>query len=193
MKSQIQFLEKMAPDSRSILEHYIIEKAKAVRFFSYGSNMNERKLKMDMKGKIGLVNKTTATLAGFKRTLCNDSQNHGVAFSICDSPGDRVEGICHDIPIVLLSDFLQKEGVLLKDAPSYRLIKVSILDQAEPVLTLIGLKPISLDDLNPRKLQLALDYVEKSIEGARCCDVDFSDMTQEKKRLEQRLERNPRP
>lgn len=184
MRREKAFLEKMSPDSRSVLEDCISEKAKSVRFFSYGSNMNEKKFKGDMKGKIGLVNKTTTTLAGFKRTLSNDSKKHGVAFSIHCSSGDEVEGICHGIPIELLEDFLGKEGVLKGDASSYRLIKVSIPNQNEPILTLCGLESISLDKLSLQKAKLALNYVKESIQGAECCDAEHSDMTDMKNELE---------
>lgn len=176
--------EKLTPDARSILEENMSEKAKSVRIFSYGSNMNENKFRGDMKSKIGLINKTKATLNDFKRTLNNDSERHGVAFSICSSPGSKVEGICHDIPIELLEDFLRKEGVLKMDNPSYRLIKVSIPNQCEPILTLLGLKPISLNALRLRKAKLALKYVKESIEGAEFCNVEHSDMVEMKKKLE---------
>lgn len=184
MRGKKALLKKMEPDSRAILEEYIWEKAKSVRFFSYGSNMNEKKFKRDMKGKIGLVNKTTATLAGFKRTLSNKSEKHGAAFSICCSSGDAVEGICHDIPIELLEDFLKKEGVLKGDASSYRLIKVSIPYQNEPILTLCGLKPVSLDELSVKEAKRTLNYVKESIQGAKCCDAEHSDMIEMEKKLQ---------
>jgi len=184
MLSEKAFLEKMAPNSRSVLEDCIRGKVKSVRFFSYGSNMNEKKFKEKMKGKIGLVNRTTATLAGFKRTLSNDSKTHGVAFSICCSPSDEVEGICHDIPIELLEDFLGKEGVLKENTPNYRLIKVSIPNQNEPILALCGLKAISLNKLSLEKTKQALNYVKESIQGAECCDAEHSDMIEMKKKLE---------
>jgi hypothetical protein len=61
MQNKKKFLEKMAPDSRKILEDLVWEKASSIRFFSYGSNMNEGKFRNDMKGKIGLINRTVAT------------------------------------------------------------------------------------------------------------------------------------
>lgn len=183
MENKITFLKKMTPDSRSVLEEWIAAKANSVRFFSYGSNMNEKKFRLDMKNKIGLVNKTTVTLTGFKRTLSNDSEKHGAAFSIRASPGDKVEGICHDIPIELLEVFLRKEGVLKKGAPSYRLIKVSIPDQKEPILALCGLNPVSLDELSLSKAKQALNYAKESIKGAECNDVEHSDMVEMKKQL----------
>jgi len=183
MENKIAFLKKMTPDSRSVLEECTAVKANSVRFFSYGSNMNEKKFTHDMKNKIGLVNKTTVTLTGFKRTLSNDSEGHGAAFSIRASPSDRVEGVCHDIPIELLEVFLRKEGVLKGDAPSYRLIKVSIPYQKEPILTLCGLKPVSLDRLSLSKAKKALNYVKESIKGAECNDVEHSDMVEMKREL----------
>lgn len=141
-----ELLDKMAPDSRSTLEKCLLKKARSVRFFSYGSNLNENKFRKDINEKIGLVNKTTVTLAGFKRTLSNKSKNQGIAFSISCSPENKVEGICHDIPIALLEDFLKKEGVLKKD-PSYRVIEVTIPDQNEPILTLCGLKSTTIEDI----------------------------------------------
>lgn len=183
MKNKREFLKKMAPDSRSALEECIREKAQSIRFFSYGSNMNEKKFKRDMKGKIGLANKTPATLAGFKRTLSNKSEKHGVAFSIQCSPCDKVEGICHDVPIELLEDFLKKEGVLKRDAPRYKIVKISIPNQDEPILMLCGLKPVSLDELSLGKAKRALNYVKESIKGARCCGAEHSDMIEMKVKL----------
>jgi len=193
MLGEKAFLKKMAPDSRSVLEDCIWEKAKSLRFFSYGSNMNEKKFKRDMKGKAGLINKTTATLSGFKRTLSNKSELHGAAFSIRCSPSDEVEGICHDIPIELLEDFLKKEGVLKGDASSYRLVKVSILNENEPILTLCGLKPVSLDKLSLKKTKRALNYVKESIQGAECCDAKHSDMKEMKKKLEDLIRTKEKP
>jgi len=84
----------------------------------------------------------------------------------------------------LLEDFLEKEGVLKEDTPNYRLIKVPIPNQNEPILTLCGLKPISLDKLSLEKAKRALNYVKESIQGAECCDVEHSDMIEMKKKLE---------
>jgi hypothetical protein len=94
-----------------------------------------------------------------------------------------VEGICHDVPTESLEDFLRKEGVLERNNPSYRLIKVSIPNEKEPVLTLCGLKPTSVERLSLDKARETLDYLEKSITGARCCEIDHSDMIETKKKL----------
>jgi len=147
--------------------------------------MDESKFRQDMKGKIGLVNRTTVTLTGFKRTLSNDSKRHGIAFSISCSPEDKVEGICHDIPIELLEDFLEKEGVLKKNDPSYRVIKVTIPDQNEPILTLCGLKSKSIGQFTLEEAKEALKYVEKSIKGAECCNINPLDMKKNKEELQE--------
>jgi hypothetical protein len=161
-----------------------VANANSVRFFSYGSNMNEKKFRNDMKNEIGLVNKTNVTLLGFKRTLSNYSEGYGVAFSIRASPSDRVEGICHDIPIEFLEVFLRKEGVLKGNAPNYQLTKVSIPNQKEPILTLLGLKSVLLDGLSLSQAKKALNYVKESIKGAECNDVEHSDMIEVKRELE---------
>jgi hypothetical protein len=137
-----------------------------------------------MKNMIGLVNKTKVTLTGFKRTLSNVSKKNGAAFSICESPSDKVEGICHDIPVDSLEVFLRKEGVLGGSTPSYALIRVSIPDQKEPVLSLYELRPVSLSELSLPKVKKALNYVKESIRGAKCNDVEHSDMSAAKKELE---------
>jgi hypothetical protein len=184
MSVERSFLNKIREDSRSVLVDYIFEATNSVRFFSYGSNMNEKKFKTDMNGKLGLINKTTITLKGFKRTLSNRSKGQGIAFSICESPYDKVEGICHDIPISSLDIFLKKEGVLNSDNPSYRIIKVSISGEQLPVLSLQGLKPMSITELSFEKAKLALNYVKISIQGAKCCDLDYKDMIDAKTILE---------
>jgi hypothetical protein len=187
-----KMLEKMAPDSRSTLEECIMKRAQSVRFFSYGSNMNEGKFREDMGGEIGLVNRTTVVLTGFKRTLSNGSRR-GIAFSISCSPEDKVEGICHDIPIEHLERFLKKEGVLKKDDPSYRIIKVTIPDQNEPILTLCGLKSKSIEQLGLEEAKKTLEYVKKSIKGAECCNINPLDMKKNKEELQKfiKTKRNP--
>lgn len=83
-----------------------------MRFFSYGSNMNEEKFREDTKKhgfEFGLENVKRATLQGYKRILGNKSSNHGLAFTICPSEKEQTEGICHDIPLQGSKSFLAKE------------------------------------------------------------------------------------
>jgi len=177
---------KMAMDSRSVLLDYIADKIESFRFFSYGSNMNEEKFREDMKeaGKeIGLINDKKRKLSGFKRTLSNKSRYHGIAFSICGSASAEVEGICHDIPTDALKAFLKKEGLLQK-IPSYKLIMVSVADEDEPILTLLGLKPTLLEQLSPGDRKKALSYLNESIKGAKHFEVEHSDMLEAKNTLE---------
>jgi len=115
-----EYIDKFCPGGISTL-----------RFFSYGSNMNEEKFKEDTRQagfEFGLVNVKKATLQGYKRILGNRSKRHGLAFTICLSENDMTEGICHDIPIAGLEAFLKKEGVLL-DEPSYELLIVRVLEE----------------------------------------------------------------
>lgn len=177
---------KMAMDSRSVLLDYIADKIESFRFFSYGSNMNEEKFREDMKeaGKeIGLINPKKRNLLGFKRTLSNKSRHHGIAFSICGSASAQVEGICHDIPTDALKAFLKKEGLLQK-IPSYKFIMVSVADEDEPILTLLGLKPTLLEQLSLGDRKKALSYLNESIKGAKHFEVEHSDMLEAKNTLE---------
>jgi hypothetical protein len=126
----VDSIEKLADDSRAVLIEYLAEHTQYVRFFSYGSNMNEKKFYTDMKenaGKLGLkLSKEDESkleldefaekrvLENFSRHLSNTSINHGRAFSICCSVGSKVEGICHNIHVSVLPAFLKKEGLFSK-------------------------------------------------------------------------------
>ena len=176
-----QILKKLNACSKSALLEYAMEYVQDkvnFRFFSYGSNMNEEKFRKDMKkaGKeIGLINVSKRKLSGFKRTLSNKSKRHGIAFSIYRSIGAEVEGICHDIPIEALEAFLKKEG-LLQRIPSYKLIMVSVADEDEPILTLLGLKPVLLEQLSRGDRKKAMSYLNECIKGAKHFEVEHSDM-----------------
>ena len=94
-------LETLAKDSKLTLIEYLANRAEYVRFFSYGSNMNKEKFKADMEKAAKdlklevLKNEKTQLeldkfskkriLENFKRGLSNESEQHGLAFSICSS------------------------------------------------------------------------------------------------------------
>jgi len=202
----IESLEKLTNESRMALFAHLAECVEHVRFFSYGSNMNKRKFKRDMEKAACELNLDLSEedrknleldkssekriLEDFKRELSNDSKRHGLAFSICCSSGSKVEGICHNIHVSVLPAFLRKEGLLPSDGiPSYRIIRVRISDESQGVLTLIGLKPKTIRDLKQEKICKALTYVDESIEGAKCFDVEYSDMKRFKSLLERELEK----
>jgi len=194
MSKDLELIQEKLPNrSASVLQEYgkkspSIAEGK-LRFFSYGSNMNEQKFREDTKRccyEFGLITAEKRTLAGFKRVLCNKSKNHGLAFSIHPSDKDNVEGICHDVPIEGLESFLKKEGVLLKE-PTYELILVSISEEQQPVLTLVGLKPFSMERLNYERARKALEYVIASINGSKRWSVDYSDMLEAKNKLREML------
>jgi hypothetical protein len=186
-------LLRMAQCSSIFLQDYISKfypnEVSSLRFFSYGSNMNEEKFRKDTKKhgfEFGLENVQKTTLQGYKRILGNKSKNHGLAFTICPFRKEQTEGICHDIPIQGLESFLKKEG-LLSDEPSYELIMVSVHNEDKPVLTLKGLKPFSIDKLNRKDKLNAYCYVCETIEGAKKWQVDYSDMSTIKNRLKKEL------
>ncbi|MGA3289918.1 MAG: gamma-glutamylcyclotransferase family protein [Candidatus Bathyarchaeia archaeon] len=173
-----EYIDKFCPGGISTL-----------RFFSYGSNMNEEKFKEDTRQagfEFGLVNVKKATLQGYKRILGNRSKRHGLAFTICLSENDMTEGICHDIPIAGLEAFLKKEGVLL-DEPSYELLIVRVLEEETPVLTLKGLKPSNVDKLNREQMLQAYCYLCKTLEGAKRWNVNCSDIMSMKENLHEKL------
>jgi hypothetical protein len=179
---------------------YVGDQVEHVRFFSYGSNMNEKKFKADMEKRAEELNLNLSeedrakleldksaikrVLLNFRRELSNESQ-HGRAFSIYPSLDDTVEGICHDIAVSVLPIFLEKEGLCSsKGTPSYKLIRVSVLGEDKEVLTLLGLKPKPIEYLKlENKLEETRKYVEKSIKGAESFSVECSDMIEVKKRL----------
>lgn len=180
-------LKKTAQHSSMVLLEYISESmpngAISLRFFSYGSNMNEEKVREDTRKKgyeFGLENAERRILEGYKRVLGNISANHGLAFTICPSEERKVEGICHDVPIEGIKAFLRKEGVLSID-PSYELIMVSVPGEDHPVLTLRGLKPSSFENLVGKLKLKAFCYMCLTIEGAKRWNVDYSDILEVKK------------
>lgn len=188
-----KIVKKMSRHSSNILREYFLKfvpnEATSLRFFSYGSNMNEKKFRKDTKKagyEFGLRNVERRVLQGYKRFLGNDSVKHGLAFTIAPSEIEQLEGICHDVPIKGLKAFLKKEGVLL-DEPSYALVIVSVSDEANPVLTLRGLKRSSIANLDFRRKLQAFCYVSLSIEGAERWKVEHSDMTEVKSQLEKEL------
>jgi len=151
--------------------------------------MNEEKFRDDTQKhgfEFGLENSKKTTLQGYKRILGNKSRKHGLAFTICLSEKEQTEGICHDIPMQGLKSFLEKEG-LLSNEPSYELVTVSIHGEDQPVLTLKGLKPLSIDKLNRKDKLKVYWYICKTIEGAKKWKVDYSDMSAIKNRLEKEL------
>ena len=187
----IKYLEMLAKDSESTLIEYLADRVERVRFFSYGSNMNKKKFKDDMKEaadnlelKLSEKDKNKLeldefsekrVLLHFKRELSNESEQHGRAFSICCSLGSEVEGICHDVHVSVLPAFLKKEG-LLSSKSSYKVIKVCVSSEVQEVLTLLGLKPKPIEYLKQEKIQAALKYVNDSIKGAEYFNVERSDM-----------------
>lgn len=186
-------LEKMTQCSSTVLREYtsnsMSDEVTSLRFFSYGSNMNEGKFRRDTKKsgyEFGLENVKTGVLRDYKRVLGNRSKYHGCAFTICPSEGEQVEGICHDVPIEGLEVFLRKEGVLLDD-PSYELMIVSVSGEDHPVLTLKGLRPSSLEKLDCKGKLRVFHYVNVTIEGAERWEVDCSDMTKIRGWLEKEL------
>lgn len=199
-------LEILAKDSKLTLIEYLANRAEYVRFFSYGGNMNKEKFKADMekaandlKLKLSKNERTRLELdkfskkrilVNFKRGLSNESEQHGLAFSICSSLNSKVGGICHNVHVSALPAFLKKEGLLSsKGTPSYKLIKIHVLGEDQEVLTLLGLKPKSLKDLAQQKILNALEYVNKSITGAEEFHVGCSDMVRVKKMLEEMKDR----
>jgi len=186
-------VKKLPLESKSVFEG-IPKDSASIRFFSYGSNMNEEKFKIDMKeaGKeIGLISPQKRTLENFKRTLSNESK-HGLAFTIIHCKGEAVEGICHDIPLQELDAFLKKEGLYLK-SPRYRLIQASVADDKEFVLTLQGLCPSTIERLDNEGKWQTLRYVCESIMGAKNFDVNHSDMLEVKQRIEKEICDNTAP
>lgn len=186
----------MAQCSSTVLQEYIskfyLRKVLTLKFFSYGSNMNEGKFRDDTQKygfEFGLENAKKTTLQGYKRILGNKSKNYGLAFTICPSEKEQTDGICHDIPMQGLKSFLEKEG-LLSNEPSYELITVSIRGEDHPVLTLKGLKPLSIHKLNRKDKLKAYCYVCKTIEGAKKWKVDYSDILATKNKLEKDLSKD---
>jgi hypothetical protein len=174
---------------REYISKYVDENETGLRFFSYGSNMNEGKFRKDTKKaghEFGLKNVTVGVLHGFKRILGNKSKNHGCAFTICHSEEDFVQGIIHDIPITGLEAFLKKEGVSLSE-PTYELALVTISNEKHPILTLKGLKPFRPENLDCREKLLAFHYVSTSIEGAERWGVEHADMLEIKDWLEEQI------
>jgi hypothetical protein len=194
MSSVIQtILHSLGSCSRIAFQEYIStslpEKYASVRFFSYGSNMNEGKFREDTRRnghEFGLINPNEAILKGYKRMLGNRSKHHGLAFTICPAKKENVEGICHDVPIDGLTAFLGKEGILAKD-PSYELVNVFVAGEKQPVLTLKGLKPSNVEKLDYSDMLKAFCYVSETIEGAKRWKVDYSDILETRTQLEREL------
>jgi len=194
MTSNIESISKRISKCSNVVLHEYSSKFMpngfaCLRFFSYGSNMNEGKFREDTRRngyEFGLENVKKGVLKGYKRILGNKSEKHGLAFTICSSERDQVEGICHDVPIKGLNSFLKKEGLLL-DEPSYELVIVSVSDQNNPVLTLKGLKPSSLEKLDSGGKLKVYCYVSTTIEGAERWNVDYQDILEIKKALEKKF------
>jgi diadenosine tetraphosphate (Ap4A) HIT family hydrolase len=188
-----EIYKKMQPRSGKVLSKYVSEFTLNVdahlRFFSYGSNMNEEKFRVDTRRggyEFGLFNPKKRVLPQYERVLGNESIKYGLAFTICPCESEHMEGICHDVPIGGLDSFLQKEGLFL-DKPSYELIVVSVSDEEHPVLTLKGLKPSSYEKLDCRSKLSALLYLDISIMGAERWNVEHSDMLKMKELIEEAL------
>lgn len=188
-----KLLNQMSECSGEILCDYVskyLQGKECLRFFSYGSNMNERKFREDTRNccyEFGLINVQKAVLQNYKRVLGNDSKNHGLAFTIRPSEGASIEGICHDVPMKGLRSFLKKEGVLLSQ-PSYELLIVSVHGEDQPVLTLKGLKPSRIGVLSYVEKSKAHSYVRATIEGALRWKVDSSDIQETRDKLEKELQ-----
>ena len=188
-----KLLKQMSEYSSEILRNYCVKipsRNRDLRFFSYGSNMNESKFREDTRNcgyEFGLINVRKAVLQDHKRILGNDSKNNGLAFTIRPSKGDSVEGICHDVPMKGLYSFLKKEGVLLSQ-PAYELLVVSVEGEKSPVLTLKGLKPSRIEMLSYLRRCKAFHYVRATIEGAQRWQVDFSDIKETGERLAKELQ-----
>lgn len=180
--------EGLSPESQKILERVLLNGPSSVRFFSYGSNMNEKKFERDMNtnGKgLKLINARKRILLNYKRALSNESKR-GLAFTIFPCKGEEVEGICHDVPIDNLRKFLKKEG-LTRNPPRYKLVDVRIVEENHPVLTLIGLCNASTKSLTDNQRWKTLQYLCASIVGAREFSVTHNDMLEIKKQIEDEL------
>jgi len=137
--------------------------------------MNEGKFIEDTRKnchEFRLINVKRRILGGYKRMLGNKSLNHGLAFTIRPSEQDEVEGICHDVPSEGLEAFLRKEGVLTKkltSIPTYEIMVVKVSNEEGPVLTLKGLRPFNLAELDCKEKLKVYCYVSLSIQGAKRC------------------------
>lgn len=186
-------LKRMDQQSSMVIWEYfskfIPNGATNIRFFSYGSNMNEGKFREDTREKgheFGLIKAEKRVLQGYKRDLGNSSVRHGLAFTILLSKRDQIDGICHDVPIEGLEAFLSKEGVLSKK-PSYELLKVSIEGENYLVLTLKGLRPSKIKELDWEKKLKTFCYVRATLEGTKRWNINDEDILEIKERLEKEL------
>jgi hypothetical protein len=175
--------------SGTVLADFISERMDAIRFFSYGSNMNEKDFESEMKKqgyKLSLEKAEKRVLLGYRRALDNKSTTHGLACSIHRHKLHRVEGICHDVPIKAIGAFASKEG-LFNWRPKYKLIKVKVEREQEPVLSLEGLSKWSWEKVGDLKKQKVLEYVKTSLEGARIWKADIEYFERLKTNIEHKL------
>lgn len=192
-------LSKMEKRSGKVLSDHIRNYG-SVRFFSYGSNLNDEDFtermieaakdhELRLKRKEAcLQNAKKCTLNDYKRSLKNKSGTHGAAYTIHQNGKHKIEGICHDITSVALEPFLWKEGVLstrLIAERKYKLVEEKVVEEKEPVLILIGLKSVHAKNLDSENLQKALKYVKDiCIPCTTEMKVDCTDMESTRKYLE---------
>lgn len=194
-----EILKQMGEKSRKVLVHYI-DKFGKIRFFSYGSNMNEKDFRTKMLNRAkelqkplsyeeaSLVNHNKCTLEFYKRSLKNDSLQNGAAYTIHSNRRRKLEGICHDISINALHPFLKKEGMLSENEPDsrkYEIFEKQVSEEKCPVLVIIGNKTVHLKRLHDDRLRQAHKYVKDiCIPGAKEMKVDYRDMESTKGYLE---------
>ena len=181
------------PEIRKALLEYKT-KYGILRFFSYGSNLNEPDFKKKMlaiaddlevslkPSEAGLVHKNICTLNGFKRFLKNKSSNHGAAYTINPRKNHSVSGVCHDITADALHPFMAKEALTIQ-SPNYKVIEINVEGETNPVLTLVGNNSINLKELPKDDKLKALEYLKICIQGASILKINSDDMIATKEYL----------
>ena len=166
-----------------------------IRFFSYGSNLNEADFIKRMKlmasevdrvlndDEAGLLNKKKCILAEGKRSLKNDSFTHGAAYTVHRNKNRIVEGVCHDITINALLPFLKKEALLPTKVKKYQIKERKVIGEEQPILILLGKKSTALNKLSDEYMQKALKYLETCISGAKQNDINPEDFMATKRYL----------
>ncbi len=200
-------LDEMEAKSRKVLEEYI-EKFGKIRFFSYGSNLNESDYVKRIKTKANilqinltdeearLLNKKPGLLKGYKRSLKNHSITHGAAYTIHKNEVRSTEGICHDITIKALRPFLLKEALITNEKKYFiKELEIKVNGENSAVLTLIGKREnsVALSKLTASELQNALRYVKDlCIEGSKELHIKHEDMEGTRNYIERLLNKNRR-
>jgi hypothetical protein len=172
--SLTNIIERLDQNPRIALSGFTSEKIQKVRFFSYGSNLNEDDFREEMKNKgyeCGLINVDKRTLQGYRRFLNNESTSHGLAFSIHYYKSGSTQGICHDIPIEALDAFLEKEG-LYSHQPKYKLITLRLSQESKPVLSLEGIRRTSTSRIDDGQKKKVVKYIDTTIKGATSWKID---------------------